>query len=70
MTVTTGIRYVILVVCGGAMLAGIAIMAGWLVPRQFPGDYNVIFGAVIFLYGAYRFAIVFMQMQRENRDGL
>jgi hypothetical protein len=32
-----------------------------LVPKNFPEQYGIIMGAVIFLYGAYRFAIAYFK---------
>jgi hypothetical protein len=54
-------RYTILTVSGLAMIAGILIMAGVLVPRNLPEQYGVLIGVVVFLYGAYRFAIAFFR---------
>ncbi|MFN0159329.1 MAG: hypothetical protein ACKVRP_14810 [Bacteroidota bacterium] len=63
------VRYVVLAVSASAMVVGIAVMAGWLVPTQLSGDYSVILGAVVFLYGAYRFAITFYSQRRESHHG-
>jgi hypothetical protein len=54
-------RYVILTISSLAMVVGILIMASVLVPKNFPEQYGIIMGAVIFLYGAYRFAIAFFK---------
>lgn len=54
-------RYVILAVSSLAMVVGILIMASVLVPKNFPEQYGTIMGAVIFLYGAYRFAIAYFK---------
>ncbi len=58
-------RYAILVVSALAMVVGLLIIFGVLVPRNFPEQFGVIMGAVIFLYGAYRFAIAYYR--REMR---
>jgi hypothetical protein len=43
------------------MIAGVLVMAGFLVPRNFPEQYGVLMGVVIFLYGAYRFALTYFR---------
>jgi hypothetical protein len=57
----TVFRYAILVISALAMAAGILVMMGVLVPRNLPEQYGVVMGAVIFLYGAYRFAITYFR---------
>ena len=54
-------RYTILVVSGLAMVVGVLVMIGVLVPRNFPGQYTLLIGVVVFLYGAYRFAIAYFK---------
>jgi hypothetical protein len=55
------LRYAILVISSLAMIAGVLVMAGFLVPRNFPEQYGVLMGVVIFLYGAYRFALTYFR---------
>ncbi len=57
-------RYVILAVSGCAMIVGVLVMFGLLVPRNFPEQYGVLMGVVVFLYGAYRFAIEYFKRNR------
>ena len=54
-------RYTILAISAAAMVVGVLVMAGVLVPKNFPDQYGVLIGAVIFLYGAYRFAITYFR---------
>lgn len=54
-------RYMILGLSGCAMVVGVLVMVGLLVPRNFPEQYGVIMGVVVFLYGAYRFAITYFK---------
>ena len=61
--VSSVIRYTILLFSGAAMVLGILVMIGYLVPVNFPSEYGVIFGAVIFLYGLYRFVIAYFQQR-------
>jgi prolipoprotein diacylglyceryltransferase len=54
-------RYVIFVISAAAMVVGVLVMVGVLVPKNFPEQYGVLIGAVVFLYGAYRFAITYFR---------
>ncbi len=60
-TTSSILRLIILVFSIVAMVFGILVMAGVLVPRSVPGDYGILFGAVIFLYGLYRFVIAYFR---------
>jgi hypothetical protein len=61
MQAATVLRRVILLLSSGAMLAGIAVLAGWLVPRNLPDQFRIPMGVVILLYGAYRFFIAWFR---------
>lgn len=55
-------RYTILVISGAAVVLGILVIAGFLKPRYFTDDnIRIIIGAVITLYGLYRFVIAYFQ---------
>ena len=54
-------RYTILAVSALVMGAGVLVVAGVLVPRNLPEQYGVLLGIVVFLYGAYRFAITYFR---------
>ena len=69
MNFSSTFRYVMLGLSASAMLLGVAVIAGWLVPARLPGDYRVVMGAVIFLYGAYRFVVTMFDQRRESRGG-
>ncbi len=66
MDVASVLRIAVLVLSTGAMLAGIAVMIGLLVPRNFPGEYRFLMGVVIFLYGAYRFVVGYYRKKDES----
>lgn len=69
MDVPSVLRYSVLVVAAAAMVAGVLVMIGVLVPRYFPEDYRILMGVVVFLYGAYRFTVTyFRQSGRERRE--
>ena len=59
------LRIIVLVLSTGAMLAGIAVMAGLLVPQNVPGEFRFLIGVVIFLYGAYRFSVGYFRKKDE-----
>lgn len=68
MNIASVLRYSVLAVSALAMVVGVLAMAGFLVPRYFPEQYRVIFGAVVFLFGAYRFALTYFRSKALNRD--
>lgn len=61
MNIASVLRYAVYAFSAAAMIAGILTIAGYLVPRYFPEHYRVTFGAVVFLYGAYRFALTYVR---------
>ncbi|MCK5571584.1 MAG: hypothetical protein KAJ12_02435 [Bacteroidetes bacterium] len=66
----TIVHYVILVLSGGAMVVGVLVIAGVLVPRNLPEEFRVVIGVVIVLYGLYRFVVEHMRKSNENRSRL
>lgn len=62
----TLLRYVIL--AGSALVAlfGVLVIAGVFVPRGLPRDYQIILGAVISLYGIYRFVVAYYRKGRST----
>lgn len=68
MNIVLVLRYAIYIVSGGAMGFGVATIFGYLVPTYFPEEYRVIFGAVVFLYGAHRFAVTYIRSKELRRD--
>jgi hypothetical protein len=65
MNVTEVFKYTILAVSSAAMVLGVLIIAGVLVPRNFPDQFRVIMGIVVFLYGLYRFVIAYTRSPRR-----
>ncbi len=53
-------RYTILVISSLAMIIGLLIAFGVL-SINFPDQYRVLMGVVIFLYGGYRFAVAYFR---------
>jgi hypothetical protein len=68
MDVNRILRGAVVVLSVGAMLGGVAVMAGLLVPRTLPDRYRVILGAVIVLYGGYRLALTLTRPRRSDRE--
>jgi hypothetical protein len=60
------VRYVILALSAAAAVCGVLIMAGLLVPVQesIPDQYRIIIGAVVTLYGIYRFVVAYIKPTR------
>jgi hypothetical protein len=58
----------IVALAGSAALAGfgVLVMAGVFEPPNFPRDYRIILGAVVTLYGIYRFAVAYYRRDRER----
>lgn len=67
MSFETVTRVVILVIAAGAMIAGVAVMGGWLVPTNLPPQFRIPMGAVVFLYGAYRFTVAYFRNAEARR---
>ncbi len=65
MNAMRGLNYVILVVSAAVAVFGTLVIAGILVPRNFPEQFRVIIGAVITLYGIYHFVVSWYR-QRER----
>jgi positive regulator of sigma E activity len=66
---STVLRYVVLVLSAAVMVVGILIVAGILAPRYFSEErFRIVIGAVVFLYGAYRFVVTFYRGRGLNRD--
>jgi hypothetical protein len=60
------VRWVILSLSAAAMGFGLLIMIGLLVPSHFamPGEYRIVVGLVVFLYGLYRFVVTYYRPTR------
>ncbi|MEK7249637.1 MAG: hypothetical protein AAB209_04360 [Bacteroidota bacterium] len=68
MNISSVLRYSVLAVSAAAMIVGVLVMVGYLVPKYFPEQYRVVIGAVVFLYGAYRFVFTYFRHRGLNRD--
>jgi len=61
------LKFVVLIVSAAAMLVGILAMVGVLVPRNFPEQYRMVIGLVVFLYGLHRFVVTYFRQQRREQ---
>jgi hypothetical protein len=61
-------RYAIMILSATAAVMGVLIMTGLLVPRSLPEQFRLIIGAVVFLYGIYRFSIAYFQKSKAKHD--
>ena len=50
-------------------LAGIAIIAGFVLPAYIPENYRIIVGVILVLYGFYRTALLLMKYKRAKQLG-
>lgn len=71
MQLASVLRWVVLALSAGAMLAGVAVIAGVFVPAHLPGEFRIPLGAVVLLYGAYRFTVAWFRRPPGDtgRDG-
>lgn len=67
MNVNVVLRYVVLTLSTGAMIVGVLVMVGTL-HVNFPDQFRVVVGAVVFLYGGYRFAISYFRNPHRSGD--
>jgi len=61
------VRFAIMILAGAVALAGILVMTGFLANAAITGQFRIVMGAAIFLYGAYRFTIAYFR-RPERRD--
>jgi len=64
----TILRYVIM---GGSTLVflfGVFVIAGVFVPQGLPRNYRIVLGAVISLYGIYRFVVAYYRKDRKRGE--
>jgi hypothetical protein len=67
MTVDRIVRYTVMVLAAAVALAGILVMTGVLINAAVTGQLRIAMGAVIFLYGAYRFTVAWFR-RPERKD--
>ncbi len=67
MTVDRIVRYTVMILAAAVAMAGILVMTGVLINVAITGQFRIVMGAVIFLYGAYRFTVAYFR-RPERRD--
>ena len=67
MTVERIVRFTVMILAAAVAMAGILVMSGVLVNSAISGQVRIAAGAVIFLYGVYRFTVAyFRRPQRKD----
>ena len=61
------LRWVVMILAAAVAVTGILVMAGVLASAAIAGQFRIVTGAVIFLYGVYRFTIAFFR-RPERKD--
>jgi hypothetical protein len=67
MTVERIVRFTVMILAAAVALAGILVMTGVLTNAAISGEFRLAAGAVIFLYGAYRFTVAYFR-RPERKD--
>jgi hypothetical protein len=67
MTVERIVRFTVMILAAAVAMAGILVMTGVLINVAITGQYRIVMGAVIFLYGAYRFTVAYFR-RPERKD--
>jgi len=64
------VRYVILALASVAIITGLLITIGILVPTNIPSQFRIIVGILLMLYGGYRFSIAYFRrnIQRDHEN--
>ena len=65
MTLSKVMRYTVLAISLAAVGLGVLVIAGVLIPRNFPDQFRVMMGVVIVLYGVYRFVVTYFRNPRN-----
>ena len=67
MTVERIVRYTVMILAAAVAMAGILVMTGILINAAISGQVRIAAGAVIFLYGVYRFTVAYFR-RPERKD--
>jgi len=66
MDLNRALNVVVMVLAAAVMLLGVMAIMGMLVPVYIPEQYRILVGAVVFLYGLYRFVLSYFRLQRRE----
>ncbi|MEW6511587.1 MAG: hypothetical protein AB1428_11595 [Bacteroidota bacterium] len=67
-TVEATVRLVTMVLAGLVACAGFVVMAGLVTREGLPVETRILLGAVVFLYGVYKFTVTyFRKPERDDR---
>ena len=67
MTVDRIVRYTVMVLAAAVAMAGILVMTGVLINVAITGEFRIVMGAAICLYGVYRFTVAYFR-RPERKD--
>jgi hypothetical protein len=67
MTVDRIVRYTVMILAAAVAMAGILVMTGFLINVAITGEFRIVMGAAIFLYGVYRFTVAYFR-RPERKD--
>ena len=67
MTVDRIVRYTVMVLAAAVAMAGILVMTGVLINVAITGEFRIVMGAAICLYGVYRFPVAYFR-RPERKD--
>ena len=67
MTVERIVRITVMILAAAVALAGILVMTGVLANAAIAGQFRIVMGAAIFLYGVYRFTVAYFR-RPERKD--
>jgi hypothetical protein len=67
MNLDTLLRVVILVGSALVSVFGVLVIVGMFIPRNIPDQHRIVLGAIIVLYGVYRFVVAFYR-KRNRRE--
>ena len=68
MTVDRIVRYTVMILAAAVALAGILVMTGFLINVAITGEFRIVMGAAIFLYGVYRFTVAYFRRPERKES--
>ncbi|HEV8538191.1 MAG TPA: hypothetical protein VGR15_04620 [Bacteroidota bacterium] len=54
------------ITAGAALLTGVAIIAGIVLPQFVPDDYRIVFGLLFVIYGVYRSTFLWIKQRKAK----
>jgi hypothetical protein len=62
----------VIILIGSALVSvfGVLVIVGMFIPRNIPNEHRIVLGAIIFLYGVYRFVVAFYRRRNQREHTL